>query len=87
MHMMIAPFFRALAATACLLFAVPAWSAVVEPVPPPTSRADMAADLAKARTLVNRGLFDEALDVLRPLTGAVTVTGWCQLRVASSFLL
>ena len=68
MHMMIAPLFRALAATACLLFAVPAWSAVVEPVPPPTSRAGMAADLAKARALVNSGLFDEALDVLRPLT-------------------
>ena len=68
MHMMNAPLFRALAATACLLLAVPAWSAVVEPVPPPTSRAGMAADLAKARALVNRGLFDEALDVLRPLT-------------------
>ena len=68
MHMMIAPLFRALAATACLLLAVPAWSAVVEPVPPPTSRAGMAADLAKARTLVNSGRFEEALGVLRPLT-------------------
>ena len=66
--MMIAPLFRALATTACLLFAVPAWSAVVEPVPPPTSRAGMAADQAEARALVNSGRFADALDVLRPLT-------------------
>ena len=64
---MIASLFRALAATACLLLAVPAWSAVVEPVPVPTSRAGMAAELAKARTLVNRGRFVDALTVLRPL--------------------
>ena len=32
MPMMNAPLFRALAATACLLLAAPAWSAVVEPV-------------------------------------------------------
>ena len=68
MHMMIAPLLRSLAATACLLLAVPAWSAVVEPVPPPTSRAGMAADLAKARALVNSGRFEEALGVLRTLT-------------------
>ena len=67
MHMMIAPLFRALAATACLLLAAPAWGAVVEPVPPPTSRAGMEADLAKAQTLVNSGRFEEALAVLRPL--------------------
>ena len=66
--MMIAPFLRALAATACFLLVVPAWSAVVEPVPPPTSPAGMAADMAKARTLVNSGRFEEALGVLRPLT-------------------
>ena len=29
----------------------------------------------------------EAFAALRTLSGAVTVTGWCQLRVASSFLL
>ena len=68
MHMMIAPLLRSLAATACLLLAVPAWSAETEPVPPPPSRAGMAADLAKARTLVNSGRFEEALTVLSPLT-------------------
>ena len=41
---------------------------MVEPVPPPTSRVGTAADLAKARTLVNSGRFEEALGVLRPLT-------------------
>ena len=68
MHMVIARLFRALVATACLLLALPAWSAVAEPVPPPASRAGMAADMAKARTLVNSGRFEEALGVLRPLT-------------------
>ena len=67
MHMMIAPLFRALAATVCFLLAVPAWGAVVEPALPPASRAGMAADLAKARTLINRGRFVDALTVLRPL--------------------
>ena len=64
---MIGPLLRTLAATACLLLAVPAWSTEDEPVPLPTSSAGGATDLAGARALVDSGQFEEALAMLRPL--------------------
>ena len=41
------------------------------------------------RSVVPVGLAAQAADLRTPRSpnGAVTVTGWCQLRVASSFLL
>ena len=55
---------RALAVAACLLLALPAWSAVDEPAP---SSASGVAGLAAARALVDEDRFDEALTILRPL--------------------
>ena len=59
--------FGALAFTACLLFLQPSWSAAQEPADE-TAEAPPLAETAEsvARSLVEQGRFDEALDVLRP---------------------
>ena len=59
---------RALAFTAGLVFLLPSWSVAQEPADeaagaPPLTEAGEAA----ARTLIDQGRFDEALDILRPL--------------------
>ena len=46
------------------------------------NKAEMADRLA-ARTGLNKAAARDEVNSV----GAVTVTGWCQLRVASSFLL
>ena len=49
------------AMAACLALDAPAWAATGEPAAP------SAAEAAEARTLMDRGRFAEALDILRPL--------------------
>ena len=56
-------------AFAALFFVLtaPAFGAAKEPQSPPATNRSFAADLAEARTLVNRRRFDEAITILRPL--------------------
>ena len=61
------PFCRALAVVACALFATPALAA--KHTPP----ASPAAGMAEARKLIRDRKFEEALSVLRALTGVRTV--------------
>ena len=63
------PLLRALAAATILFLCVPAWGA--EKVPPSSSSASQsdAGSVAKARALVKRGKFNEALILLRPWVG------------------
>ena len=60
-------FFRAFAVVACVLLAVPAWSARNDPAPSPAAR------LAEARALMLQRKFEDALATLLPMERAGTV--------------
>ena len=78
---MTAPICRApvLAAAAVLFMAAPAWpvssgeltlsAANAQPSPATAGRPDVGASVARARALIRELKFNEALEVLRPLTG------------------
>ena len=59
---------RALAAAAFVLLSAPAWGAEKVPPSPAAASQSAAGTLAKARALVKKGRFAEALAMLRPLT-------------------
>ena len=71
--MPISPLLCTLAAAASLLLSAPAWSAGEEPPPPPAASQSPVAAVAETRTLIEKGRFEEALGILRPLAqgGAV----------------
>ena len=64
---------RAVAVASCLLFAVPAWGADHEPLPP--SLPDDTSGVAEAQALMDAGRFMEALAVLKPLVEREVVEG------------
>ena len=57
----------AVAISACLAFAAPAWGTTDEPGPSSAPEASGTAGVEEARALIDRGRFAEALDILRPL--------------------
>ena len=63
------PYWRVLAAAACLLSAVPAWGAEDVPAPPLPALVKDAADIGDIQALVDGGRFEEAIVILRPLLG------------------
>ena len=76
------PLWRAAALlAACLLLAVPAWSADHEPLPPSLPDGEIGAageddaGLAGARALMDAGRFMEALEILVPLVQGEVVDG------------
>ena len=65
------PCLRALAFVACLIFLLPSWGVAQEPASEAAEAPPLAeAGAVAARTLIDQGRFDEALDVLRPLERA-----------------
>ena len=67
------PLLSTLAAASLLFLSAPAWSDAKEPRSPATVVQPAETDVAKARALMQRNRFDEALSVLRPLTRGRTV--------------
>ena len=65
--MKISSLIHALSIAACFTLAAPAWAAKHEPAASSASDASAKARVADARTLIDRGQFTEALDILRPL--------------------
>ena len=68
--MTIGPLLGTLVAAALLSLAGPAWCANDPPPSPPAADRSLAVTVAKTRALVQRGRFDEALAILRPLSAA-----------------
>ena len=60
---------RALAFFACLLVALPAWSAEETPDSPPSAPVEVTVGIGDAQALVDAGRFEEAIVALRPLLG------------------
>ena len=73
MHMTIRAPLRVLAAAAVVLISVTAWGAGNEAPTPATAKQSVAGSIAKARVLLGKRRFNEALSVLRPLAGSRTV--------------
>ena len=65
--MPITPLWRAAVLVACLLLALPAWSAAQETEPPSSPNAAEAEKVAEARALMDSGRFMEAVLLLGPL--------------------
>ena len=71
------PYCRALAVAACLLFALPAWSAddATDSLPSPSTEDGAAAETVDAQVLIDAGRYEEAIVVLRPLLEQEPVEG------------
>jgi len=71
------PYCRALAVAACLMFALPAWSADDATDPLPSARAEdgAATEAVDAQALIDGGRYEEAIVVLRPLLEQEPVDG------------